>query len=74
MELAQIPKAERRVTRAPLAPADMKVLLDVALSLHREASERKAERRLKLQVLLAFLGSLTGGLIGVLGSLLFKTH
>jgi hypothetical protein len=73
-ELAQIPKAERRVTRAPLAPADMKVLLDVALSLHREASERKAERRLKLQVWVPFLGSLTGGLIGVLGSLLFKTH
>jgi hypothetical protein len=60
--------AKQRVSRIRLTPADIKTLIDTAISLHARALEEQKERRWWLP-----LASVIGGLIGgVLGALIGK--
>lgn len=71
-DLAQMVPERGRITRAPLAHAEMKALLEVALSLHKEATEREAAVRSGRLAWLPVFGSLTGVLLGIAGTLLAK--
>ena len=65
-DLAQMPPEQRKkkITRAPIPPPEIKVLLDAALSLYREATERKAAKRAIWLALFPVVSALISGLLG----------
>jgi hypothetical protein len=64
-ELAQMPPEQRKkqITRAPIPTSEIKVLLDMALALHRAATERQAAKWAKVQMVIPLVSSLIGGVV-----------
>jgi hypothetical protein len=75
-ELAGMSTEQRKkeITRAPIPTSEIKVLLDMALSLHREATEREAAKWARVQMVIPLVSSLIGGLVVAAGSYWLKTH
>lgn len=61
---AELPADKRRLSRAPLEHSELKSLIDIALSLHKEAIEDTVRRRWIWQLGLPFAGSLIGAALG----------
>lgn len=55
---------KERVSRDPLTPADIKTLLDTAISLHSRAVEFQRERSWWKSPLLSIIGALVGAIVG----------
>jgi hypothetical protein len=64
---------KKRVSRNPLAPPDIKALIDTAIDMHSRALEDRKEKRWWLP-LAAVFGGLVGSVLGVLLPKLFTTH
>ena len=72
--MPEVDSPGRVEVRPPIETADLKVLLDVALNLHRQAVEAQADKRWWLPIVVPFTGSLMGAIIGAVSTLLLKPN
>lgn len=64
-ELAELRPSERqKLTREPLGPAEVRALIETAISMHAREVELQRERRWWVPLVASALGALVGGIVG----------
>lgn len=56
---------KRRISRTPLAPSDIRALVDTAVNLHSRALDQQKDGRWWIGIVAGLLGGVVGSLVGV---------